>query len=79
MLEKDKRMNDLYRDLFSNSPKEVCLDIPDDEVLAERKKLKTQCLCGFADTKNREALHLYIKLTSNDAGFCAEVKKSHNS
>ncbi len=30
MLEKDKRMNDLYRDLFSNSPKEVCLDIPSD-------------------------------------------------
>ncbi|WP_207653053.1 hypothetical protein [Acutalibacter muris] len=26
----------------------------------------------------RRKLHLYIKLTSNGAGFRAEVKKSHN-
>ena len=40
---------------------------PDNEVITEQQGLKTQCLCGFADTKNREALHLYIKLTSNGA------------
>ncbi len=52
--------------------------IPDNEVLTERKRLKSPCLCGFVDFEKRSKIHLYIKLTSNGAGFCAEMKKSHN-
>ena len=54
-------------------PSEMQYTLPDNEILTQQQGLKTQYLCGFADTKNREALHLYIKLTSNGAGFCAEV------
>lgn len=52
--------------------------IPHNEVLTERKRLKSPYLCGFADFEKRRKLHLYIKLTSNGAEFCAEMKKSHN-
>jgi len=52
--------------------------VPDNEVLTERKRLKSPYLCGFADFEKRRKLHLYIKLTSNGAEFCAEMKKSHN-
>lgn len=51
---------------------------PDDEILTERKKLKSPYLCGFQDLARRRKIHLYIKLTSNGAEFRAEMKKSHN-
>ncbi len=37
---------------------------PDNEVLAERKGLKSPYLCGFVDFEKRSKLHLYIKFTS---------------
>ena len=52
--------------------------VPDNEVLTERKRLKSPYLCGLRDLEERRKLHLYIKLTSNGAEFCAEMKKSHN-
>lgn len=55
-----------------------CVTVPDDEVLTERKRLKSPYLCGLRDLTERRKLHFYIKLTSNGAGFCAEMKKSHN-
>lgn len=47
---------------------------PDNEKLTERKRLKSPYLCGFQDLAERRKLYLYIKLTSNGAGFCAEMK-----
>lgn len=40
---------------------------PDNEVLTERKRVKSPYLCGFEDFEKRRKLHLYIKLTSNGA------------
>ena len=67
------RALEIFAEFYNHSDKN-----PDHEVLAERKRLKSPCLCRFQDLEKRRKLHLYIKLTSNDAGFCAEMKKSHN-
>ena len=50
--------------------------IPDNEALGELKSRKSLVLQGFAGLRKAPKIHLYIKLTSNDAKTDAETEKS---
>ena len=50
--------------------------VPDNEALGELKSRKSLVLQGFAGLRKAPKIHLYIKLTSNDAKTDAETEKS---